>query len=221
MRAQLCSEIGGMAIRGGGCPGASCEAWWLIWQQPRQKRRRTRGGGWRLKARHNGHHLTQVGTVQLFLEFEQAEVWGAGSSAKTSEALSCRTIHAVGLRADGCPGDGVWLGCFRTSVTLALEGIMGATDCPVVEDESCQAQGAVDERSLRSSFRDGPVEAKGCRRFQVLISVSGELVVSARQIARQILALEPLFARSSHVVGGSFAVLFATPLTSEDLFWGC
>ena len=42
-----------------------------------------------------------------------------------------------------------------------LCGLVGSSDCPIVEEESCHVKGAVDGFSLRSPFRDGSVEAKG------------------------------------------------------------
>ena len=156
MRAQLCSEIGGMAIRGGGCPGGIVRG--MVGSSGNSRGQKAKEGRGALEDCERGtlgHHLTQVGTVQLFPGvLRRQQSGGAGSSAKDERSIFVVPGPSIllGFGADGWSwGWGFGWGVFRTSVTLPFQGIMGATDCPPSSRKKvCQVQGAVDERSLRS-----------------------------------------------------------------------
>ena len=109
-----------------------------------------------------------LGTVQLFLTFDEAEV--------QVKAAPRRAPILREPRADGSPGGqlvarmySIFVGSSLKPLSSqssleasdeALNGLMGDSDCSTVEDESCPVQGAAG-LSLRWSICDGPVKAKG------------------------------------------------------------
>ena len=105
---------------------ATVRAWWPMWHQPRQKRRR-----WR-KQRPEERNMCRVGlSILLALLQEQGFGWDVFALCSHFVGFSWRPLSSS-------PG---------------LCGFVGATDR--------RGRKAVDSLSLRSSFRDGSVEAKG------------------------------------------------------------
>ena len=174
---------------------------------------------------------------QFLLEFAKAEVQGTERGA-WKERSCCRVEPSImsGPQAGGCPGQGMYShfvgtvgGLCRPVAFGSLRGgNVGTADAPVVEVKSlssgllvvllkspCGSRRRRAGRPVAGFLRSEQDEAiaRVVMGFRVPFAFD-----EVRCFCQRVGPFKPLLAQTSQVIGGSFAVLFAATLTTEDTF---